>query len=541
MKSYIKNILPAAALMLTVGMTSCTGDLDVTPIDPNLNTEVDATSLFNKCYANIGMAGNGGANGDCDIDGLDGGTTGYVRQMFNANELTSDEAICGWGDEGISSFDYDNYDASHPMLRGYYYRLYFGITICNQYLTEFGDHDAKMSAEVRFLRALDYFLLMDGWGNVPFTTEVSSKAPVQYTRKQIYDFVESELLDIEGTLSDATPKTSTQEGYGRVDKAADWILLSRLYLNAQVYTGTAQWDKAKTYAKKVMDSAYQLYTTKKNGWSAYQQLFMGDNGENGASVEAIFPILQDGLKTTSWGTTLFLMAGSTDENVHIKDANTSGNGTTEKWGGNRCRPNLIQKFFPNNDAPTVGAYAMPEAASDNRALFDAVGKGGAARKLNNEDVSAFTDGYACCKFCNFKTDGSAGHSSQFPDADFFFFRAAEAYLTYAEADARLNNGTTTTEGTNAINKIRSRAQATTRTTSYTLNEILDEWSREFYFEGRRRMDLIRFGKFGGNSDYTWQWKGGTYAGRNFSANKNLFAIPTTDLTVNRNLVQNPGY
>ena len=89
---------------------------------------------------------------------------------------------------------------------------------------------------------------------------------------------------------------------------------------------------------------------------------MGDNGENGASVEAIFPILQDGLKTTSWGTTLFLMAGSTDENVHIKDIIPLATELQKKWGGNRCRPNLIQKFFPNNDAPTVGAYAMPEAA-----------------------------------------------------------------------------------------------------------------------------------------------------------------------------------
>jgi len=537
MKSFIKNIIPAAALMLTVGMTSsCTSDLDVTPIDPNLNTEIEYYQLFNKCYATIAMAGNGGANGDSDVDGIDGGTSGYVRQMFNANELTTDEAICGWGDDGIASFCYNTYDAAHPMLKGYYYRLYTSVSFCNQYLTEYADRDATMTAEVRFLRALDYFLLMDGWGNVPFTTEVTTTNPVQYTRQQVYNFVESELLDIESSLSEAKAKTSTDSNYGRVDKAAAWILLARLYLNAEVYTGTAQWAKAAEYAQKVMNSSYQLYTTKKNGWSAYQQLFMGDNGENGASVECIFPILQDGLKTTSWGTTLFLMAGSTDANVHIKDAATSGNGTTENWGGNRARPDLIAKFFPLGNAPQVPAYEMPAEAGDDRAIFD-----GEGRTLNNTDVSTFTNGYAICKFCNFKTDGSAGHSSQFPDADFFFFRVAEAYLTYAEATARQNNGVTTEAGTAAINALRTRANATTRTSSYSLSDICDEWSREFYFEGRRRMDLVRFGRFGGNNGYTWQWKGGTYEGNDFSANKNVFAIPTNDLINNTNLVQNPGY
>lgn len=73
-----------------------------------------------------------------------------------------------------------------------------------------------------------------------------------------------------------------------VDKAACWLLLSRLYLNAEVYTGTAQWEKAKEYAKKVMDSSYKLNTKSVNGWSAYQMLFMGDNGETDAAYEGIF-------------------------------------------------------------------------------------------------------------------------------------------------------------------------------------------------------------------------------------------------------------
>lgn len=530
MKTYIKNIIPAAALFLAVGLDSCTKDLDVTPIDPNLETNIQPEALFNKCYANIAVAGNGGANGDCDVDGIDGGTSGFVRQMWNANELTTDESICGWGDEGIANFCYNTYDASHPMLRGYYYRLYTGISFCNQYLQEFGDKDATMTAEVRFLRAFDYFLLLDGWGNVPFVTGITSDKPAQYSRSDMFNFIESELLEIEPQLSAAVAKKSSDPNYGRVDKAAAWMLLARLYLNAEVYTGTARYDKASQYAEQVMNSSYKLNRDGVGSWSAYQMLFMADNGETSAAYEAIFPILQDGVRTTSWGTTLFLIASTHDADM------ADCNGTTEAWGGNRARPELIAKWFPKGDAPAeLSPKDFAKAAGDDRAIIDSRG-----RIIDNVDVSAFKNGYAVAKFNNYTSSGAATSSSQFPDGDFFMLRAAEAYLTYAEAQARIGGGTAQNAAAAAINQLRLRANATTKD-SYTLDEICDEWCREFYYEGRRRMDLIRFGKFGGSSDYTWQWKGGSYAGRNFESYKNLFAIPSTDLNANPNLVQNPGY
>jgi hypothetical protein len=530
MKTYIKNIIPAAALFLAVGLDSCTKDLDVTPIDPNLETNIQPEALFNKCYANIAVAGNGGANGDCDVDGIDGGTSGFVRQMWNANELTTDESICGWGDEGIANFCYNTYDASHPMLRGYYYRLYTGISFCNQYLQEFGDKDATMTAEVRFIRAFDYFLLLDGWGNVPFVTGITSDKPAQYSRSDMFNFIESELLEIEPQLSAAVAKKSSDPNYGRVDKAAAWMLLARLYLNAEVYTGTARYDKASQYAEQVMNSSYKLNRDGVGSWSAYQMLFMADNGETSAAYEAIFPILQDGVRTTSWGTTLFLIASTHDADM------ADCNGTTEAWGGNRARPELIAKWFPKGDAPAeLSPKDFAKAAGDDRAIIDSRG-----RIIDNVDVSAFKNGYAVAKFNNYTSSGAATSSSQFPDGDFFMLRAAEAYLTYAEAQARIGGGTAQNAAAAAINQLRLRANATTKD-SYTLDEICDEWCREFYYEGRRRMDLIRFGKFGGSSDYTWQWKGGSYAGRNFESYKNLFAIPSTDLNANPNLVQNPGY
>ena len=538
MKSLMKHIFPAAALTLLFGMTSCTKDLDVTPIDPNLALEYDADGLFNKCYANMAMQGNGGANGDCDIDGLDGGTTGFVRQMWNSNELTTDEAICHWGDDGIEQFCYNTYDQSHPMLNGYFNRLTTGISYCNHYIEVAGSLDATKTAEIRFVRALHYYLLMDAFGGVPFAETLGT--PAYKTRSEIYTWLVDELLAIEPDLSDARAKDSSDAMYGRADKAAAWMLLMRLYLNAEVYTGTAEWAKAAEYAKKVIDSSYALNTTGANGWSAYQMLFMGDNGESTAARECIFPILCDGKLTTSWGTSLYLIASTWDADMDATANDPGGlNGTSEKWAGNRARINLVRKFFPNDDAPEVQSYDMKVAAGDDRALFFGIG-----HSLMNENgyKGDFKDGYAVAKFINYKSTGIAvkGSDAQFPDADFFFFRVAEAYLAYAEALTRQAGATRTdAEATNYINALRTRASNYDQKSSYTLDELLDEWCREFFFEGRRRVDLVRFGKFGGDSDYVWAWKGGVKDGRNFQSYKNIFAIPADQ--VKGAVVQNPGY
>jgi hypothetical protein len=127
----------------------------------------------------------------------------------------------------------------------------------------------------------------------------------------------------------------------------------------------------------------------------------------------------------------------------------------------------------------------------------------------------------------------------FVDTDYFLMRAAEAYLIAAEADARINGGTTTATGTNYINAIRNRANASTQT-SYNLDYIINERSRELYFEGFRRTDLVRFGLYNSGS-YLWDWKAGSQNGAGFDKHLNLFAIPDEDMNANPNLVQNPGY
>lgn len=545
-----------AVFAVSFGTTSCVGDLDVTPIDPNYQVIEDAATLdnlFNKCYATLAMAGNSDVDGDVDVDGIDGGTSGFLRQMWNSNELTSDEAICAWGDEGIPGFNFNSYDGSHPMLRGYYYRLYVAITYCNQYLamSDLATDEVKV-AEIRFLRALEYYLALDAFGgNIPLIKAFDSTGGLAprgrinedgYTGYEVYDFIESELLDIEGKLASARVAAEGQDGYGRVDQVAAWTLLSRLYLNSQVYTGTPQWAKAKEYAEKVINSPYKLFTDAPvNGYSAYERLFMGNNGTNGAQVESIFSLVQDGATTASWGNTLFLIAST-------HDANLPAWGTSEAWGGNRALPELVDKFFPGKNAPEKALPSvLVAAAGDDRALFssailDKEGNVVDGRTYSIDKWGTFTNGFAVTKFSNIYSDKGMSHDAQYVDTDFFFFRVAEAYLTYAEADARINGGTATADGLAKLNAVRARAHAAALQ-SASLQTICDEWSREFYFEGRRRSDLIRFGYYGGNTSYSWTFKGSAdvYAGTSFPAYRNIFAIPTTDIVANKNLVQNQGY
>lgn len=545
----MKTWAPAALSLLLAGTTSCTGDLDSEPISPKIDTEYSNDGLFNKCYAVFAMAGEGyGDNGDAgsDVKGYkDEGMTNLYRLMWNANELTTDEAICGWGDNGLDQLVVNTYDDSNQMMKAYFARLTLGISACNQYLAVAGDADATKTAEVRFLRAMHYSLLMDAFGNVPFSETLSK--PVRYTRAEMYDWLVNELTNnVEPNMSEPKAKTSADADYGRVDKAAAWLLLARLYLNAEVYSGTAQWEKAKEYANKVIGSGYQLNTRGSNGWSAYQMLFMGDNGETAAAKEAIFPILQDSKTIRSYGNSLFLIASTFNDKMHASPFDPAGiNGcVSAAWGGNRARKELVLKFFPTGNVPQVPSYDMPAYAGDERAIFWGYSDDeNSPVTLENTKISDFKNGYGVCKFLNFKTDGSSAYNPSFADADCFFMRLAEAYLILAEADARLNGNKTSSVGTKAINDIRSRANASTRAESdtYSLNDICDEWAREFYFEGLRRTTLIRFGRFGGLNNYNWSWKGNDLAGKNFDSHLNIFPIPVSELNANSNLKQNPGY
>ena len=518
-------------MLFAVGITSC-DYLDVTPIDPNSVMVPDEPALYSKCYATMALAGNWGADGDCDIDRLDGGTTGFVRQMWNLNELTTDEAICAWGDPGIPEFNFNTYDASHPMVEGFYNRLYASIAYCNHYLDVCGGADATRSAEVRFLRAMYYYFLMDCFGNVPFATELMSEPPSQIKRADLFAWIEGELKDVVGQLLQPAARTSANAQYGRADQDAANLLLARMYLNAKVYIGEEKWTEAKEYAEKVINGPHKLWTGNDGGWTSYQMLFMGDNGESGASVEAILPLKQDGVTTTSYGTSMFIMSSCWKDDMDTQS--NFGVDFTNCWAGNRARSQFVKLFFQNQDVPAVDIHDMYTLAGDDRALFY-----GIDRELVVSTPTEFTSGYSVAKFRNAYSNGDTPHNNKFVDIDYFLMRSAEAYLIAAEADARLNNNVTTATGASYINQLRDRAHAS-KADTYTTRQILDERSRELYYEGFRRTDLIRYGLYH-SAEYPWDWKGGAQAGAPFAETRCLYAIPAEDLNSNPNLVQNPGY
>ena len=427
------------------------------------------------------------------------------------------------------------------------------MSICNQYLKECADYDKTMTAEAHFMRDLYYYYLLDNFGNPSFSETMPDPDPKQIKSADLYNFIVKDLEENMGNMLAPSVRKKGQKNYSRADQSAAWMLLARLYLNAEKYTGKAEWTKAKEYADKVIkESGRTLWegdnaTTHRsaNGkYSAYQMLFMADNDQTGAYNECIFGFALDGATAASWGASTFLHGATWDANM----AEDYPQKSSQAWGGNRTRVDLVKKFISLNDLNSLDSWTpetITKAAGDDRALLygdNADGKHGKKdRKYTNDDLATFTDGIATTKFTSDRSDDGPTAASDLCDNDIMLMRLPEAYYIYAEAEAReAGSEVTLTEGTRLINEVRKRANNTNLLSSYTLDELLDERAREFYFEGLRRTDLIRYGYFG-NSNYTWQWKGGVQEGGKFPSYFNIFPIPQTELGTNHNLKQNPGY
>lgn len=542
MKFYNKkSLLSAVCLLFAAGTitTSCVKDLDVDPINPQQTMVADYDALFNKIYASFALTGQTGPDGNKDLASFDEGQSDFYRMAWYMNEFTTDEAHWIWAtDAGVPDVLHNTYGATNDFSMGLYYRCYFTITLCNFYLDEIAEdgteETARRRAEVRFIRAFNYFTLMDNYGNCAFIEHVSPELGEYYTRTQLFSYVESELAAAEADMAGAGQNT-----YGRADKVAVWNLLSRMYLNAEVYTGTAQWDKAMEYADKVINNGYYHLNTEGatnpstgEKYSAYQMLFLADNDTNGAQYEAIFPVMFDGINTQSHGGMNFLILSCYSSTM----SETVPSGTDNSWGKcTRVRGKLIDTFFGEGNAvpETDQVKTMTDAAGDDRALFYSSGY---TRYITDESES--TQGFSCVKFRNVRSDGRGTAALVKVDTDLPLMRVAEAYLTYAEASIRKNGKNSTAD--NYINTLRKRANASEQN-GYTLDDVIKEWSKEFWFEGRRRMDLVRFNMYGGQSAYKWEFMGGIAAGAQFPAYRNIYPLPDNDLTNNPNLKQNPGY
>ena len=537
----IKNLKKLVYILPVLAITACHSDLDQFPIDPDSSTEAnvfadteEAKSGLAKLYASLSLTGQEGPAGDPDISGIDEGTSQYTRMLFSLNELTTDHAVVGWGDPGLPNLHAMDWGAGNDFTVGMYYRLAQEVSFTNSFIEKAtnlqGEEAQYFIAEARFLRAFAYYNLIDLYGNVPLEDKVSTSLPEQASRQELFDFVEKELIDIQDKL-----KESGANEYGRVDRVAAWALLSKLYLNAEVWTGTEMYAKSVEFSNKVINSSYSINTNDANGnGSAYDELFLADNDKNGAQNEFIFSINFDGNQARTYGGTTFLIHAAVGGDMDPAEFGVNGG-----WGGLRTTKALVNKF--DYAVTESDADGNPVAWSDGRALFFTDGQSLEINTIAN----TFTDGYAVTKFKNVDSNGNAGsdEGGTFTDTDLPIIRLAEIYLNYAEV-AALGLGGDKQTAVSYINELRERAFGNTSenitSADLTIDFVKDERSRELYWEGQRRTDLIRFNEFT-TANYLWPFKGGAKNGTAVESFRSLFPLPSNIISINPNLTQNTGY
>lgn len=532
--------LAVAAALLTGGLTACTKDLDRTPFY-DLNTEsvyrdpANYVQVLAKLYAGFNLSGQN-TTGAVDVfanAGKDEGETSYLRAYWYLQELTTDEAAVAWNSGPLQELNRTTWSSSNDLINNNYTRIFYEVTACNEFIRESSDDklssrgiagadadNARLDrAEARFLRALAYYHALDMYGNVPFVTEAdapSKNLPKQILRADLFAYVESELKAIEPLL-----KGPRQGPYGRADQGAAWALLAKLYLNAEVYTGTARYTDCLAYCNKILNGGYKLAPE-------YRLLFLADNNVTAAS-EIIFPLTADGLASQGYGGTTYLVHAQVGGGMKGGDF-----GVSSGWAGNRTRKNL-PLLFPS-----------ATGSADRRAMFFTAGQ-----NLDIKDLTDFTNGYATTKWKNVTSTGAPGSdpTGTFVDTDFPLFRLGDVYLMYAEAVQRGGQGGTPAQALAYVNALRDRAYGNasggaaghvTAADVASPDFLLAERGRELYWEGSRRTDLIRFGKFT-SASYVWPWKGGVMAGQGVSPNLNLFPLPSSDIVANPTLTQNTGY
>ncbi len=547
----LKNILYSMMMGTAVltSATSCVSDLDQYPQTETTSKDVytnlaNYEAVLGKIYAAMVTSGQGKGGDNKDMESVLNSGSGfdYMRMFLNMQECGTDEFASTWlTGEQTTGLTYLSWDANDAWVSDMYYRIYYNIALCNEFLRNAngasftGNDEVKMKeykAEVRFMRALFYYHALDLYRNIPMVTEndpVGSFIPPRATPQETFDYIESELKDCVG---DMLPASSCP--YGQASQGAAYTLLAKLYLNSEVYTGVAKYAECKAACQQVMNMGYSLE-------SDYSKLFNADNDKR--TNEIIFALPVSAEHTVSWGASTYLVCGQ----LSLSNANqTPGDfGATSGWSEFRLRSQFVDKFNEND------IYAQgEEAQGDKRAKFFTNGQ--------SKDVTSMTDettGYLSEKWSNLKDDGTTASntSNDGVDTDFPLFRLADVYLMYAECVARLGedwdnwNGGSDAEAETRkqgaiyyINKVRERAGAADiwkdnfASDADFLQFILDERARELYHEGYRRTDLIRFGQFTTNK-YIWQWKGGTHDGQAVDSKYNIYPIPNTELTANPNL------
>lgn len=547
-------------------LTACVGDLDTMPLDDNqvvdaqvYSTEEGYLGVLAKCYASLILTGQqGGDGGDGDLEGANEGYSGYVRLLFYLQELCTDNFLMPSSSNGLRNCLNITWTPSTSVVTWTYQRLYMSIAYCNEFLRqctpsemkEYGVWDEMQDdylayrAEARFIRAYCYSMLCDLFGAVPLIDETVgvTDIPDQVSREEIFEYAESELMSILNGDDDDELTDAGENEYGRVDKAAAWFLLARMYLNSYTWIGENHYEDCYTYAKKVIDcGVYPLADD-------YRHIFLADNDE---CSEIIWPLVQDGERAqSSAGTNFYVKAfvnGAMDE-LYNTGVGSKG------WGNVRSKTTLVDAF-DEDDVYFDTEDTWGDNKNDKRAQFMTALDGQTKETWdeNLEMTSTFTCGYGYIKWRNVtKEDEICESGDTYTSIDFPMFRTGDAYLMAAEALLRL--GKNRSEALSYVNEIRNRAYmsgsyAQSGISSDVSGEITDaeldldfilaERQREMASEITRRTDLIRFDMF--TTGYNWDWKNAERLGADVDDHYKLYPIPESELTNNPNLIQNDGY
>lgn len=582
MKSYINRFLIGGAILATMGLSSCVGDLDQLPADSRTMTPAEfsenpreyISGTMAKCYSGIAISGQTGA-GSSDISGLDNGLSCWSRAIFILNEFTTDECSWIWKDTGIFDLCTNTWSTNNVNVFGTYSRLYCHIAICNDFLrltSNLGKYDIAVGGEgetaisqaeidqfrleARALRDLSYFYVIDLFGNAAnaWDDQEPGQEPPQMMRADLFNKVVADLEDVLAKFPDTTPV------YGRIGKDAVEALLCKYYLNAEVFTGKGEWQKCWDHCKAIIDR----HDVNENHGLAkdYLSLFCGNNdmfapgGSRTDQNEILWNIPYSYQLTESYGGSTFLILAA------LSDQNKATNewfGINGQWTCMHARTQFVEKFDFNNGVSNDGRTYLWMTDLDGFSI-------------NNTDFSTYKDGYVPCKFTNVdcNADGTMprwrdpetslnrvgvrlndnakenygiSSSATFAETDYPVIRLAEIYLTAVEANLRGNNVGTRELALKYFNYIRERAGGidTFGNSELSLQSVLDERARELYWENCRRTDLVRFKQYTGNA-YNWSWRRNVPNGAAMPAYMDLFPIPSQVInSYSSTYIQNPGY
>lgn len=438
------------------------------------------------------------------------GSWGGHNSIWSIYEVSSDEMAipqkgADWEDGGLwLRMHRHTWQPSDEAFNNSWAYCYSAIGEINNLLIQYPDVVA-LNAELKVLRALTYLWLIDAFGNVPIIEETSTIAnPTNNSRAEVFAFIESSIKD----NIDLLPKENTKT---TVNYYSAQAMLAKLYLNAQIYTGTPKWAEAEAAADEVINSG--LFSLSSNFFTNFSE-------RNNGSTENILTLPYD--QNNAGGFNLPQMT------LHYLSQNTY-NLQEQPWNGYAS----LEEFYNNfddNDVRKNSFLVGPQFASDGSRLNDISAEPGDpdgqpltfTPQINQLGPNAFRQaGVRVGKF-EFASGAASSLNNDYP-----LIRLGDIILIKGEAAFRQGK---TAVALTAINQVRTRAGMPAYT-SLTLDTIFEERGFEMFAEASRRTDMIRFGKW----NQPWWEKGQSQP---FRA---LFPIPQQAINANPSLVQNPGY